>query len=530
MLKTYLMRSLFTIVTVTVVMILSGCTGDKLSEAKVTLKDGAIQGTVEDGLAVFRGIPFAAPPVGELRWKSPQPVEPWEGVLVADKFAPAPVQTKATWVGDIRMSEDCLYLNVWTPAKSAKEKLPVMVWIYGGGFSNGSTSSPLYNGANLCRNGVIFVSMAYRVGAAGFLAYPELSLESGNKVSGNYGLLDQIAGLKWVQDNIEAFGGDPSKVTVFGESAGAISVSILCASPLAKGLFTGAISESGGSFGPVSDSRGMGEYIVSLKGAEQMGVEFAERMGAANLAELRAIPYEKWLGDPLSQMGGFWPAVDGYVITGDQYKLYKEGKYNDVNVIIGTNSDEGSMFVQPMEPAQYKELIKLRFGPMADRALELYPGGDQMEVYHSLSDIFRETAFAWPSYAWSRLQSETGKSKVYVYYFDQFRPDPFYPDGPAQKGAAHASEMSYVFGYLSRNTAAGPTPEEQALSDIMIKYWTNFAKTGDPNGESLPFWPEYGEGEETIMYLKGSDPAPISLPNADKIKFMEEYFKWLREE
>lgn len=523
------MKSLFSLITVLLVMALSGCTGDKLSEATVTLKDGVIQGKVEDGIAVFRGIPFAAPPVGELRWKAPQPVEAWDGVLMADRFAPAPVQTGAEWMGDIKMSEDCLYLNVWTPAGSAREKLPVMVWIYGGGFSNGATSGLLYNGGNIARNGVIFVSVAYRVGAAGFLALPELSAESENGVSGNYGLLDQIAGLKWVQDNIEAFGGDPARVTVFGESAGAISVSILCASPLTGGLFTGAISESGGSFGPVSDSRGMGEYMLSLGGAEQMGVEFAERMGADNLAELRAIPYENWLNDPLSRMGGFWPAADGYVIAGDQYNLYEEGKYNDVNVIIGTNSDEGSMFVQPMEPEQYAAMLKLRFGPMADRALELYPGSDQLEVYHSLSDIFRETAFAWPSYAWARLQSETGKSKVYAYYFDEYRPEPFYPNGPVPKGAAHAAEMPYVFGYIDRNTPAGPTPEEQALSDIMIKYWTNFAKTGDPNGGSLPFWPVYREGEETVMYLKGADPTPISLPNTEKIKFMEDYFKWLRE-
>ena len=521
------MRSLLVFSAIALFMALSGCTGDKLSEATVTLNDGVIQGTVENGVAVFRGIPFAAPPVGELRWKAPQPVVPWEGILKADKYAPVPVQVKARWMGDVDMSEDCLYLNVWTPAKSSGEKLPVMVWIYGGGFSNGGTAGT--DGSNIAANGVIMVSVAYRVGALGFLALPELSAESEHGVSGNYGLLDQIAGLKWVQENIEAFGGDPAKVTIFGESAGAISVSMLCASPLCKGLFRGAISQSGGSFGPVSDSRGMGEYVASLKGAEQTGVEFKERMGVNSLAELRALEYEKWLDDPLSQMGGFWPAVDGYVIAGDQYRLYQEGKYNDVNVIAGTNSDEGSMFVQPMEPAQYEELIKASFGPMADRALELYPGNDQMEVYHSLSDIFRETAFAWPTYAWTRLQSETGNSKVFVYYFDQYRAEPFYPDGPVPKGAAHASEIAYVFGHPGQNPEAEASDEEQELSDIMIRYWTNFAKTGDPNGADLPAWPEYREGAETVMYLKGAQPKPISLPNAGKIQFMEDYFKWLRE-
>lgn len=507
----------------------TGCRSEKLSEATVRLDDGIVQGTVEEGIAVFRGIPFAAPPVGELRWKAPQPVEPWEGVLKADKYAPLPVQVKTPWMGDTEMSEDCLFLNVWTPARSSREKLPVMVWIYGGGFSNGGTASPLYNGDNIAKNGVIMVSVAYRVGALGFLAHPELSAESANGVSGNYGLLDQIAGLKWVQENIEAFGGDPARVTIFGESAGAISVSMLCASPLAKGLFSGAISQSGGSFAPVRDSRGMGEYMATLRGAEQQGLEFAERMGAQDLQALRTVPYDRWLDDPLSQMGGFWPNADGYVIAGDQYELYQDGNYNDVNVIIGTNSDEGSMFVQPMEPQQYADMIEARFGPLASRALELYPGGDQLEVYHSLSDIFREATFAWPSYAWARLQTTTGSSRVYTYYFDQFRAEPLFPDGPVAKGAAHASDMAYVFGHLDLNPAVQATEEEKALSDLMIRYWTNFAKSGDPNGEGLPEWPLFSEGEETVLWFRGAEPVTIAVPNLEKLEFMDEYFRWLRQ-
>jgi para-nitrobenzyl esterase len=304
---------------------------------------------------------------------------------------------------------------------------------------------------------------------------------------------------------------------------------MLCASPLAKGLFTGAISQSGGSFGPVRDSRGMGEYMATLKGAEQQGIEFAERMGARDLEALRTVPYDRWLDDPLSQMGGFWPNADGYVIAGDQYKLYQDGNYNDVNVIIGTNSDEGSMFVQPMEPEQYAEMIEARFGPLAERALELYPGGDQLKVYHSLSDIFRETAFAWPSYAWARLQSETGNSKVYTYYFDQFRAEPLFPDGPVARGAAHAAEMVYVFGKMDLNPDVQPTEEEQALSDLMIKYWTNFAKSGNPNGEELPEWPLFSEGEETVLWLRGAVPETIAVPNLEKLEFMDDYFRWLRQ-
>lgn len=523
------MKSLFKISLYMITALLAGCSNDKLSEATVTLSDGVVQGTVEDGIAVFRGIPFAAPPVGDLRWKAPQPVKPWDGVLMADEFAPAAVQLATPWRGDMITSEDCLYLNVWTPAKSGNEKLPVMVWIYGGGFSNGSTSAPGYSGEKIAAKGVVMVSVAYRVGVLGFLAHPALTAESDNKVSGNYGLLDQIAALKWVQQNIETFGGDPSKVTVFGESAGAISVSMLCGSPLASGLFRGAISQSGGSFGPVSDSRGMGEYMLTLRGAEEAGVALANRMGAGTLAELRGLPTEKLLDDPSSQMGGSWPVVDGYVITDDQFKLYERGNYNDVNVIIGTNSDEGSLFVQPMEPAAYAGMIKQRFGPLADRVLELYPGGDQREAYYSLSDIFRDATFAWPSYTWARLQSETGNSKVFVYYFDQFRPELLFPGGTAPRGAAHASEIAYAFGNLDKNQALKATDAEQALSDVMISYWTTFAKTGNPNGEGLPGWPLFADGQETVMYLKGTESRPIAVPNHDKLLFMDEYFRWLRE-
>jgi len=511
------------------IMFFAGCGGDRLSEAAATVKGGVVQGTVEDGIAVFRGIPFAAPPVGDLRWKAPQPVKPWEGVLAADKFAPSSIQPAVAWMGEVPTSEDCLYLNIWTPAKSAKEKLPVMVWIYGGGFAFGGTAGAVTWGDQIARHGVILVSIAYRVGVLGFMAHPDLTAESENKVSGNYGLLDQIAGLKWVQENIGAFGGDPAKVTIFGESAGAISVSMLCASPLAKGLFAGAISQSGGSFNPVGDTRGSGDFMQTLAGAELAGVEFAKRIGASSIAELRAMSPDKWLTDPQSQMGGFWPVADGYVITDDQYKLYEAGNYNDVNVIIGTNSDEGSLFAQPGKPEEYVQWMKVRFGPLADKALQLYPGNSEYEVYASNSDIFRDGVFGWPSWAWARLQSKTGKSRVYVYYFDQFRKEPLYPGGPLPRGAAHASEIPYAFGHLNQNPDAKATGEESILSDMMIKYWTNFAKNGDPNGEGLPGWPVFEEGKETVMYLKGSEPLPITVPNLDKLLLMEEYYKWLRE-
>ena len=257
---------------------------------QVEVEGGIIQGIVTEDLTIFKGVPFAAPPVGDLRWKAPQPVVKWEGVKQTTEFAPAPMQGGNPVSGK---SEDCLYLNIWTPAKSVDEKLPVLVWIYGGGFSFGSTSDPVHNGEHLARKGVVVVSIAYRVGQLGFLAHPELSAENPEKVSGNYGLLDQIAGLQWIQRNIAAFGGDPEKVTIFGESAGAISVSMLCASPLAKGLFRGAISQSGGSFGPTRPTTYPGENMKTLKQAEKEAESYLQMAGVKTIAELRKIEADK---------------------------------------------------------------------------------------------------------------------------------------------------------------------------------------------------------------------------------------------
>jgi para-nitrobenzyl esterase len=489
----------------------------------IATEAGKVEGLQENGFMSFKGIPFAAPPVSELRWKDPQPVEPWEGVLKADTFACGCSQAQ-----NLRpQSEDCLYLNIWTPATYASEKLPVMVWIHGGGFSAGAPLESTYFGEKLTQKGVIYVSVAYRLGQLGFLAHPELSAESPNKVSGNYGILDQIAALQWIQRNISAFGGDPDKVTIFGESAGAISVSILCASPLAKGLFIGAISESGGNFGPVEQNSRQ-DGIVSLKGAENIGVEFMKQMGANSIEELRIMDPQDFFENRSAGRGGFWPNADGYIIPDDQYKLYEAGKYNDVNVIIGTNSDEGGMFTRPSEPDAYKQRTKQRFGDFADRILEIYPGDTEEQTYTSSADIFRETAFAWPSWAWARLQSRTGNSKVFMYYFDQKQPEN--PRMPIKlRGAPHAAEIKYVLENIDPDRYG---EDDLKLSDMMGTYWTNFAKYGDPNGDNLPVWPEFTEENPSVMYLKntpeqGSQAGPV--PNLDKLEVMEEYFKYRRE-
>ena len=414
-----------------------------------------MQGTYENGLTVYKGIPFAAPPVGDLRWRAPQPAKSWEGIKQTDKFAPAPFQGGNPPSGK---SEDCLYLNIWTPAKSAKEHIPVLVWIYGGGFSFGSTSEPVYSGEKLAQKGVVFVSVAYRVGQLGFLAHPELSTESPDHVSGNYGLLDQIAALQWIKKNIAAFGGNPDKVTIFGESAGAISVSMLCASPLAKGLFQGAISQSGGSFGPTRSVTFPGENMKTLKQAENDGENYMKKAGVTSVAELRKIEAGKL---PLGfGMPGGWPIVDGLVIPGDQYKLYEAGKYNDIPVLIGYNSDEGASFSHEKKPADYIAGVKARYGKFADDLIKAYPVTEN-SVPKTARDLARDAAFGWHTWSWARLQTKTGKSKAFLYYFDQ------HPDYPKESprygfGSPHGQDVGYVFMHLD------PSNPQTTKSDLAI--------------------------------------------------------------
>jgi para-nitrobenzyl esterase len=490
----------------------------QLSSVKV--QEGMVQGTFENGLAVYKGIPFAAPPVGDLRWKAPQPAAKWEGVKQATKFAPAPMQGGNPPSGK---SEDCLYLNIWTSAKSAKEKIPVLVWIYGGGFSFGSTSEPGYNGEKLAKKGVVLVSIAYRVGQLAFLAHPELSAENPNHVSGNYGILDQIAGLKWIQKNIAAFGGDPNKVTIFGESAGGISVSMLCASPLAKGLFQGAISESGGSFGPTRPTTFPGENMKTLKQAEADGKAYAKEHNASSIAELRKLDAEKLIPAGWT-MPGSWPIVDGYVIPNDQHKLYEAGNYNDIPVLIGYNSDEGASFSHEKTPEEYIAGVKARYGKFADELINAYPATEN-SVPKTARDLMRDAAFGWQTWSWARLQSQTGKSKVFLYYFDQH---PDYPkDSPRYGfGSPHGQEVGYVFMNLD---ASNPqtTKSDLEISEAMGTYWTNFAKYGDPNGQGVPAWSAFSDANPQVMYF-GQKPYLGSVPSAASLKVLDGYFEWRR--
>ncbi len=487
----------------------------QISIVKVT--GGTVEGVVKDGIASFKGIPFAAPPVGNLRWRAPQSVKPWQGVRKAYDFAPGPMQDTgfgAVLGGPQIISEDCLYLNVWTGTEKAGEKRPVMVWIYGGGFGIGMTSTPTYDGANLAKKGVVLVSVTYRLGPFGFLAHPELSKESG-KGSGCYGMQDQIAGLKWVKENIAKFGGDPSNVTIFGESAGAKSVGFLVTSPMARGLFHRAISESGGAVAPP---------VLSLREAEAQGKAYLSKLGADDIKTARTLSAEK-IQSETKGMGNFKPVPDGETISEDPYELFETGKFNDTPVLVGTNLDDGGLFLtQKITGEAFEQYIRNKYRPGAEEILKAYPHATDAEAMRSAKDAIREFSFAWSTWNWARLQSKYGKNKAFVYYFD-------HRTTASPDGSSHGAEIPYVFDNLGKAGQGGGSggPEDKVLSELIISYWINFAKKGNPNGPGLPVWPAFDGKEQKTMFFDRT-PSARPHPNVDKIKTFDTHFARLRED
>ena len=490
--------------------------------APVTVEGGQVEGTVEAALAVYKGIPFAAPPTGANRWREPQPVPAWSGTRRADRFAPACMQNGVSMPGETppQISEDCLYLNVWTPAAAPAGRLPVLVWIYGGGFSNGSAAMPLYWGDALARKGIVVVTVAYRVGAFGFLSHPELTRESPHASSGNYGLLDQIAALKWVQRNIAAFGGDPARVTIAGQSAGAMSVSILMASPQARGLFHRAIGQSGGFFEPVQIAPG---YL--LANAEREGEAFAKSLGAPSLTALRALPAERVLDGKLPS--GAHPVIEPYVLPATPYDIFHAGKQAAVPVLLGANAEEARALtdVGNVRAATFAADIEKSFGKLPPQLYEQYPHATDAEAQRARIAFESDLRFRWDMWTWARLHRTSSKSNVFFYRFDHA--PPFSAGSPrAGWGASHFAELWYVFNHLDQEPWRWNAADRR-LADQMSSYWVNFVKAGDPNESGLPPWPQFDADLGPELTL--ADPvAPGPIDNVARLQVFDQVYTQLR--
>jgi para-nitrobenzyl esterase len=496
-------------------LVLGSCRGTNKLEKPVQTESGLITGVKCDSsdVMVFKGIPYAEPPVGDLRWRAPQPPAKWEGVRNADAFCQACMQaqahSRAPWTEEFMshdsLSEDCLFLNLWTPAKSDKDSLPVLVYIHGGGYTEGSGSIKVYDGEELAKKGIIVITINYRLGVLGFLAHPELSAESSDHVSGNYGLLDQIAALQWIQKNITAFGGDPDRVTIAGQSAGAGSVNMLVVSPLAKGLFHRAIAESGSSVNRM--------MMTTLADAEATGVKFAELKGAKSMADLRAMTYEQLTAVAEGQIPQRFSAnVDGRFLTDNPLTLFAAGKQNDVPTLTGLNADEGSASpTYGKTPVKdYKERIKTMYKDNAKDFFALYPVTNDEQAGRVEKDAARDQGRV-SMFLYAKNRAKTAKKPLFSYYFDRGIPWPEHPEF----AAFHTSEVPYVFNnlkMLNRPWEKG----DSTLADQMSDYWVNFISTGNPNGEGLPEWPAF---DSTVYNTFRLGFAIESMPIATEEKY-----------
>ena len=480
---------------------------------KVKVEGGYISGTLNaaDDVYIFKGIPFAAPPVGDLRWRAPGPVKPWSGVRKCDAFGPSPMQGKpapfSMWSTEFLIpaepiSEDCLYLNVWTGAQTSQEKRPVLVWIYGGGFVSGGSGVPIYDGEAMAKKGVVFVSINYRVGIFGFFAHPQLTTQSGRRASGNYGLMDQIAALKWVQHNIAAFGGDPRNVTIAGQSAGSMSGNCLVASPQARGLFHRAIAESGAGFI---------NRTVGLQQAETEGIKVMRGFHLTSINALRAVPAEELMKLRPNYTA---PIIDGYVLPDAIPNIFKKGKANKVDLLTGWNEEEGLTLGPIKNALDFQQEVKDRYGESAVSFLQYYPASNDTQAEVSQLKLARDIIFGVQNYSWANTQSELG-GKTYVYRFVHRPP----ATGEYSKyGAFHTAEVPYAFNNLQ--FVNRPWKEaDRALAEIMSSYWANFARSGNPNWKGLPVWEVYKKGDKRIMLL-GEQPKMGMLEDEGALEFM----------
>lgn len=514
---------------------------------QLTIANGTIEGEfdIKTNIQSFKGIPFAQPPVGDLRWKAPQPVTNWNGVKQTKKFGPRAIQSNV--FGDMGfrsdgMSEDCLYLNVWSPAKSANEKLPVLVYFYGGGFAAGDGSESRYDGENMAKKGIVTLTVNYRLGIWGFFAHPELTKESPNHASGNYGLLDQNAALKWVQANISKFGGDPKRVTIAGESAGSIAVSAQMASPLSKGLIAGAIGESGGSIFPTLAP-------VPLAEAEKTGLEYAQKIGATSLKNLREMStvelYQKSLG---SSLGVFKTTIDGYFLTKTLPETFETKQQAMIPLLLGWNSEEMTYRAltagKDISNETYIQKVKELYGKKADEVLKLYPTGTLEVTEQSATDLSGDRFIAYSTWKWFDLHRKNSTQPVYRYYYTHPRPEmrdnsleaglaggvikknSNTSKAPIPKGAVHSAEIEYAMGNLAGNKDYAWTESDYAVSETMLNYFANFIKTGNPNGDKLPVWPMAKNEEKPEIMIIDLASKSVRAENDARYLFLDkEYSK-----
>ena len=514
---------------------------------QITTVNGIIEGEfdIKTNIQSFKGIPFAQPPVGNLRWKAPQPVLSWTGVKQTKKFGPRAVQSNI--FGDMGfrsdgISEDCLYLNVWSPAKSPDEKLPVLVYFYGGGLAAGDGSENRYDGENMAKKGIVTLTVNYRLGIYGFFAHPELTKESPNHASGNYGFLDQNAALKWVQANIAKFGGDPKRVTIAGESAGSISVSAQMASPLSKNLVAAAIGESGGSFYPTLAP-------VPLAEAEKTGFEFAQKMGAKSLKDLRAMStlelYQKTSG---TSLGVFKTTIDGYFFPKPLPEIFETKQQAMVPLLLGWNSEEmnyGALTKgKELTNESYVAIIKELYGDKTAELLKLYPAGTPAITEQSATDLAGDRFIAYSTWKWFDLHRKNSSQPVYRYYFSKPTPeiqdkdleagvaggvikkDKNAPKAPTPKGAVHSAEIEYAMGNLATNKNYAWTKDDYNVSETMMNYFANFIKTGNPNGEKLPVWPMAKDEKRPEVMIIDKESKATKAENDARYMFLDkEYTK-----
>ena len=509
--------------------------GTALAADRVKIANGVLDGAGRDaaGVRSFKGIPFAQPPVADLRWREPQPPKNWKGVRGAAEFGPRCMQRTGPgadyWFRSNGMSEDCLYLNVWTPATSGRERLPVLVDVFGGGFQNGDGSEPRYDGANMASKGMVAVSLNYRTNIFGFFNHPELTKESPHHASGNYGLLDQVAALQWVQKNIAAFGGDPKRVTIAGESAGSISVSALMASPLSRGLIAGAIGESGAMTGSLPPR--------PLADAEAEGAKFATAAGASSLTALRALKAEQI--QELASKGGamrFSTALDGYFLPKSLTEIYAAGEQAKVPLLAGSNSEEQParavlMAAEPT-PENLAAAIRRFYGENAGDILKAYAASTPDEVLEAAQHLASSRFVGFSTWKWTELQMQTGGKPVYRYFYTRIRPKYTPPEGqppaPARggppqppRGAAHSAEIQYAMGNLDLDKRYAWGPDDHKVSQTIQTYFVNFIKTGNPNGAGLPNWPAYAAGSNYTRMCLDVESHAEPEPHRDRYQALD---------